>query len=93
MMRATRYTIGSEQRREALHVERTHEDLGTWAVRYDGRVWGCDGWEWDLMPSSRDDAYLTRTRWTETEALAHAIRLWGEMSDLRRASPDRSVER
>lgn len=45
----------------------------TWAVRNLSYCLNEDGeWEWEPTPSSRDDAFLARTRWPREEALARA---------------------
>jgi hypothetical protein len=48
-------------------------DVDRWAIRYMRRCWNRDGeWEWEPIPSSRDDAFKERTRFPLREALERA---------------------
>ena len=63
---------------DEIRIERARQMSGPdlWAVRYRGDVLNKQGeWEWEPMPSGRDDAFLGRTRFaTADEAIAAAIR-------------------
>lgn len=82
---ATRFTVGTtgaERRRTAICVERTHEVDNTWAIRRNGEVYTRDGeWEYEPIPSSRDDDFLVRARWSEDEAKAVALRIWASENE------------
>lgn len=61
---ATTYTI-----KRWLTIERTEYSTDIWAIRRNGDVWTRNNeWEWEPMPSSRDDDFLGRARWTLEEA-------------------------
>lgn len=46
----------------------------TWAVRKLGYCLNSEGgWEFEPLPSSRDDAFLARTRWQLAEALGRGL--------------------
>lgn len=48
----------------------------TWAVRQLGRCLNDEEeWEWEPIPSSRDDEFLARTRWGWREATERALRV------------------
>lgn len=80
LVRVTRYTvgkIGDERRHRTINVERTHEVDNTWAIRRHGECWTRGGvWEYEPMPSSRDDAFLARARFGEQEAKDLALAIW-----------------
>lgn len=63
----------SEHIRE-LKVEMRSKDPDSWAIIGDGHCLNHDGdLEWEPMPSSRDDDFLTRCRWpTAHQAIAAA---------------------
>jgi uncharacterized protein YbaR (Trm112 family) len=62
--------------RRPLRVERTRTGEDCWAVRYLGDCARIDGtWEFEPSPSSRDDAFVARTRFTLDVALALAKRI------------------
>lgn len=52
----------------------------TWAVRKGALCLNDDmEWEYEPIPSSRNDDFLSRTRWTKEEALEHAaVIAWRE---------------
>jgi hypothetical protein len=64
----TKYTIDGDPRRlgsDDIHIERAKQIEGPpkWAVRRMGECLNKQGeWEWEPMPSSRDDEFLTRCR-------------------------------
>lgn len=46
----------------------------TWAVRKGGLCLNSgDEWEWEPLPSSRDEEFFARTRWELTSALSRAV--------------------
>lgn len=46
----------------------------TWAVRHLSYCLNASGeWEFEPIPSSRDDDFLARTRWTRDEAIRRAV--------------------
>ena len=48
-----------------------------WAVREGGAVLSKDGdWEFEPIPSSRDDEFISRTRWDTAEEAANAASNW-----------------
>lgn len=49
-----------------------------YAVARGGFVWNGDEWEYEPRPSSREDDFLARTRFTYDEANAIALRLTRE---------------
>jgi hypothetical protein len=58
---------------EPLSVERTRWDRDQWAVRWKGRCLRSDGqWEFEPIPSSRDDGFIRRSRFPLREALQRA---------------------
>lgn len=63
---------------DEVRIERARQMRGPdlWAVRYRGDVLNKDGeWEWEPMPSGRDEAFLARARFDNAEeAIAAAIR-------------------
>lgn len=61
---ATRYQVGT------LQVELRDSEKGLWAVTYAGSTINKDGeWEYEPLPSSRSEAYMSRTRFPLEEAL------------------------
>lgn len=44
----------------------------TWAVIWMGECWNGTGWEWEPLPSSRDEEFLSRCRFSLEDACAHA---------------------
>jgi hypothetical protein len=44
----------------------------TWAVIWMGECWNGTDWEWEPLPSSYDDDFLARCRFTLEEACRHA---------------------
>lgn len=87
--RITRYTVGIQSRKDytsLIQVEETDCEKGTWAVRRDGFVLNRDfEWEWEPMPSSRDDEFLARCRWQLASALEAASRAWADFQERRTA--------
>jgi len=74
---------GGERPEEKLYVELRRQRDGSrmWVVtQFTSGVLNKDGeWEYEPQPSSRDDAFIARTRWaTFDEALAAAIRRRGD---------------
>jgi len=69
---------------DEIRVERARQMNGgaLWAVRYRGDVLNKQGeWEWEPMPSGRDEAFLARARFNSAEeAIAAAIRGGGQGS-------------
>ncbi len=64
--RVTRYTFGDSY--GAIHVEPRGEE--SWAVCCDGDVLNDDEeWEWEPVPSQRDEAFTGRTRFDLADAL------------------------
>lgn len=67
---------------EQVRIERARQMFGPdlWAIRKNGNVLNKEGeWEWEPMPSSRDDEFLARARFaTAEQAIAAAIRAGGE---------------
>lgn len=63
---------------DEIRIERARQMSGPdlWAVRYRGDVLNKQGeWEWEPMPSGRDEDFLARARFaTSDEAIAAAIR-------------------
>ncbi len=56
-----------------IKVERAHHS-GTWAVRRMGRCLGADGtWDWEPLPSSREDDWLEAHRFNLDTALRLAV--------------------
>lgn len=75
----TKYTIDGDPRRlgsDDIHIERAKQVEGPpkWAVRRMGECLNKQGeWEYEPMPSSRDDEFLARCRFdTAREALVAA---------------------
>lgn len=64
--------------RDSVRIERAGQISGPakWAVRLNGECLNRTGeWEWEPMPSGRDDAFLTRCRFdTDQEAIDAAAR-------------------
>lgn len=57
-----------------IKVEKTHH-TGTWAVRRMGRCLGADGeWDWEPLPSSREEDWLVAHRFDLKTALDLAER-------------------
>jgi hypothetical protein len=49
----------------------------TWAVRRLSQCLNDEGdWEYEPLPSSREDDFLERTRWTHDEALERGLAAW-----------------
>ncbi len=49
-----------------------------WCIIDGSVVWTRNGeWEWEPQPSSRDEAFFKRARWTLAEARAEIERVWG----------------
>lgn len=61
------YKIGSGM--NAIRIEQAEQMVGPalWAVRRGGNCFGYDGWEWEPMPSSRDDEFIRRCRYESAE--------------------------
>jgi hypothetical protein len=58
-----------------IKVERTHH-TGTWAVRLRSRCLGADGeWDYEPLPSSREDEWLATHRFDLETALRLAVEL------------------
>lgn len=58
-----------------LKVEQTHSQLNTWAVRWMGRCLDADGgWDYEPLPSSREDDWLAAHRFDLETALAIAVK-------------------
>lgn len=75
----TKYTIDGDPRQlgsDDIHIERAKQIYGPakWAVRRMGECLNKSGeWEWEPMPSSRDDEFLERCRFASAEeAIRHA---------------------
>lgn len=66
---------------DQIRIERARQMFGPdlWAVRYRGDVLNKAGeWEWEPMPSGRDEEFLARARFDNAEeAIAAAIRNGG----------------
>lgn len=76
--RAARFSWPLHRKNEEVNVELAVQRDGSrlWAIRYRGDVWTREGeWEWEPMPSGRDDAFLKRARWTFDEAISEASRI------------------
>jgi hypothetical protein len=59
----------------AIAVERTHHS-GTWAVRRMGRCLGSEGeWDYEPLPSSREDDWLATHRFDLETALRLAVQV------------------
>lgn len=60
---------------DKYHFVITVEDRGKgWAVCWMGDVLAADGtWDWEPRPSSRDDEFYQRCRFTEEEAKRRAL--------------------
>lgn len=79
--RITRYAVSCvpEEHPDSYSFTITVEyrGQGTWAVCWPGcGCWGTDGdWDYEPIPSSREDGWLERHRFTEDEALriAHCL--------------------
>lgn len=57
----------------AIAVERTHH-TGTWAIRWMNRCLGSDGeWDYEPLPSSREDDWLATHRFDLETALRLAV--------------------
>lgn len=75
----TKYTIDGDPRRlgsDDIHIERAKQLEGPakWAVRRLGECLNKQGeWEYEPMPSSRDDEFLTRCRFDSAEEAFAAI--------------------
>lgn len=62
-------------RLDEIRIERARQISGPalWAVRYRGDCLNKFGsWEWEPMPSSRDDAFLARCRFSDAETAIEA---------------------
>lgn len=72
------YALPVAARDPDVRIERARQINGSalWAVRRVGTVLNKQGeWEWEPMPSNRDDEFLARTRFDSAdEAIAAAIR-------------------
>lgn len=74
------YAIAVSDRRFANEVliqrSRQIEGPALWAVRFNGSVLNKQGeWEWEPMPSSRDDEFLARCRWDSAEEAIAAAKV------------------
>lgn len=68
---ATEFTFGDTEHSGPVFVCARGNDR--WAVMWRAWVLNRDGkWEYEPSPSSRDDAFIARTRWTLNEALDRA---------------------
>lgn len=66
---------------DQIRIERVRQMNGAalWAVRFRGDVLNKSGeWEWEPMPSGRDDDFLARARFDTAEEAIAAIRSGGE---------------
>lgn len=95
--RATRYSIGVYDRmtgERPVEVEETDHEKDTWAIR-DGRyALNHDmDWEYEPLPSNRDEAFLARCRWPLSEALPAATQAHEEMMAELRCSAERMAKR
>jgi hypothetical protein len=71
--RATRYFVTPEISLEDRDPEGRHPERGGWAITRAGSCFNREGeWEWEPLPSSRDDEYLMRNRYTFVEAVEKA---------------------
>lgn len=72
----TEYTLGDMEDRDRSHllVRVRYRGRGKWAVCRLGDVLNRDGeWEWEPLPSSRDDAFFARCRFdSAADAIAAA---------------------
>lgn len=69
------YAIPAQQRRSQIRVERARRAAGgdLWKVMRDGECLSKLGeWEWEPMPSSRDDEFLSRCRFEGVESAIQA---------------------
>jgi hypothetical protein len=76
----TRYTVGGLDNRNtahrAIHVE--YAGRGRWAVRRNGLCLGTDGgWDYEPLPSSRDDEWLAEFRFPDAQTAITAARAAG----------------
>lgn len=75
----TKYTIDGDPRRlgaDDIHIERAKQIEGPpkWAVRRMGECLNKQGdWEYEPMPSSRDDEFLARCRFDTPEQAFAAL--------------------
>ncbi len=73
----TKYTIGDTDNRDTLHslIHVEYAGHGRWAVRRNGLCLGTDGeWDFEPLPSSRDDEWLARYRYADAQAAIAAAR-------------------
>ncbi len=73
---ATRWAVLPYRGSDSVTIELTSrpgEDPERWAVRWRDQCLNADGrWETELQPSSRDEDFLARTRWSRDEAFSRA---------------------
>ena len=66
---ASEYTLGHPMSSNHIKICKTNWEKNTWAIRGASTCLNKDGeWEWEPMPSNRDDAFMERTRFTLDEA-------------------------
>ena len=77
--KAYRIPMLSEDGYDRVTIEErsTEDSVRRWAVVRGGSVLNKDGdWEYEPMPSSRDEAFLSRCRYTTLEAACEQIVRW-----------------
>jgi hypothetical protein len=68
--------VGNSRHLNAITIQRVGQMAGPdkWAVRSNGDCLNTSGeWEWEPMPSSRDDEFLARCRFNSPQEAMAAI--------------------
>ncbi len=73
---ACKFLVGGDpEYAEGIFVSKRRWHPEGWAVERSGRCLNKSGeWEWEPMPSSRDNAFFARTRWPSAEEAIQAFR-------------------
>jgi hypothetical protein len=69
----SQFTFGHPMSSNCIEVIKTHWEKNTWKVKRGSNVLNNVGkWEYEMMPSSRDDEFLDRTRYDLDTAIVLA---------------------